>query len=104
MANSSFNKVLDAVTTTTNSASINWMGGVGSIAAAGTWDSATVKLQVSPDDGTTWLDVGSASTLSDDGCANFEFPPCDLRLVLTVTGTSSITAWITEPYFPNSFR
>jgi hypothetical protein len=97
MANSSFTKVLDAATATANSSSVNWMGGVGTIAASGTWDSATVKLQVSPDDGTTWLDVGTASTLSDDGCANFEFPPCDLRLVLTVTGTSSITGWITNP-------
>jgi len=95
MANSSFTKLHDAVTATADSSSINWMGGEGTMCASGTWDSATVKLQMSPDDGTTWIDVGTTSTLSDDGMANFKFPPCDLRIAVTITGTSSLTAWIT---------
>jgi len=38
-----------------------WPGGKGSFVAYGTWGSGTIKLQLSPDGGTTWIDVTGVS-------------------------------------------
>ena len=40
-----------------NSASATYLGGVASLAVFGTFDSGTVKLQLSRDAGTTWYDA-----------------------------------------------
>ncbi len=71
-----------------------WPGGVGQFSAAGTWDGATCKLQMSPDAGTTWIDVGSDVSKTADGIGNFELGPCQVRVDLSSVGTTSINSWI----------
>tara|TARA_Y100000004_G_scaffold196525_1_gene266784 strand:- start:2209 stop:2517 length:309 start_codon:yes stop_codon:yes gene_type:complete len=90
-----FTKVLNAVSTNSNSSTYDFNKGEGQIVAAGTWDSATVKLQMSPDGGTTWVDVGSASTFTEDGTASFALNPCKVRVNVSSVGSStSVSAWI----------
>lgn len=59
----------------------------------GTWDSATVKLQMTPD-GTTWFDVTGAS-FTTDGTLNVEFRAKQMRInVAGGLGSASINAII----------
>ena len=58
MANTSLKKIFDGQTSDANSASEAWPGGVGQMVGAGTWGGGTLKIQMSPDDGTTWVDIG----------------------------------------------
>jgi len=44
----------------TPSTNIFW-GGQGTLYVWGTWDGATVTLQASPDNGTTWIDLEDAT-------------------------------------------
>ena len=37
----------------------------GTLAYYGTWDSATAKVQLSPDGGTTWIDIPSSSATAN---------------------------------------
>jgi hypothetical protein len=41
------------------------------LVAWGTWDGATVSLELSPDGGTTWIAITGAS-FTDDGAANID--------------------------------
>lgn len=91
----SFTKVLNAVTANSNSLTYNFNKGEGQIVVSGTWDTATVKLQMSPDGGTTWVDVGSASTYTADGISSFALNSCKVRVnVSSVGGSTSVSAWI----------
>lgn len=67
-----------------SSGTIYWPGGRGVYVQTGTGAS---KLQFSPDEGTTWLDVDRAGdtyvTLSAAGAGLFELPPCLIRTVVT---------------------
>ena len=90
-----YEKVFTTASATATSTVYNFPGGVGQFMAAGTWDSATLKLQMSPDEGTTWFDVGTDTTLTADGIGNFDLGVCDIRANLTVTGTSSLNCWMT---------
>lgn len=78
------------------SETITWHGGTGTLVVAGTFDGATVSLQCSPDNGTTWIAVGTDSTLTAAGVAVFQLSPGNLlRLDLSIAGAStSITAWL----------
>ena len=87
-------KVFTTATATATSTVYNWPGGVGQFMADGTWDSATLNMEMSPDEGTTWFEVGSDTNLTAKGLANFELGPCDIRANLTVTGTSSLNCWM----------
>ena len=60
----SFTKVLDGQTANGNSSSYDWNKGEGQIVVSGTFDTSTVKLQMSPDGGTTW--VSNPDTLNYD--------------------------------------
>lgn len=63
-------------TSNTNSSTFNIMqpsGGSGVVLAAGTWDSGTLTLQISPDNGTTWISSGSEGQLTADGFFKYEF-------------------------------
>lgn len=88
--------LLSAVVEDTTGASIDWAGGRGVFAAYGTFDSGTAKLQWSPDDGTTWLDVDRSGetyvTFTADGAGNFELPACMIRAVLSGSTTAALTA------------
>ncbi|MAF24529.1 hypothetical protein CL634_02995 [bacterium] len=79
-----------------NSTAVQWVGGIGQMVVTGTFDSATVSLQMSPDDGSTWITVSGSSLTSAD-CKNFDLNSCDLRLAITSAGAStSINAWTTN--------
>jgi predicted amidohydrolase len=91
----SFIKVLTAVTSNSNSSTYNFNKGEGQVVVAGTWVTATVKLQMSPDGGTTWVDAGSASTFTADGISSFALNACKVRVnVSSVGASSSVNAWI----------
>lgn len=65
-----------------------WPGGRGSFSVAGTsFDGATVSLQVKGPDGTTAIDVGDATSVTDAAVANFTLPPGEIRAAVS-GGTS----------------
>lgn len=89
-------KIFNAATSNASSTAVNWEGGIGQFMVSGTFDSCTVKMQMSPDDGTTWIDVGSDTEFTSAGVANFELGPCDIRGDLSSAGSStSVSAWMT---------
>lgn len=78
---------------------VDWTGGPGSLFVYGTWNGATVKLQASPDGGTTWIDVptdaanSSPLSLTANGICNFVLGPCKLRAAISgAGGSTSLTA------------
>jgi len=78
----------DMVLTTTV---IDWLGGPGTFAAQGTWDSTTIELQFSIN-GSTWTPVpGSGLSRTSDGMANFQIFPCKLRVERTVVGGGGLS-------------
>lgn len=67
-----------------------WPGGVGRWVVYGTWDGATAQLQMSPDDGTTWIDVDNASETSNGGTGDLYFGVGDyLRVTIASAGAST---------------
>lgn len=62
-------------------------GPVPVFAVFGTWDSASVQLQFSPDEGTTWLNVGTAIT--QNGYAAVALPSCKIRAVISSVGAGT---------------
>ena len=56
----------------------SWGGGRGVFTAEGTWGGGTVKLQFKTANG-TWVDYGSATTLTANGSGVFELPACEIR-------------------------
>jgi hypothetical protein len=86
-----------------NGASARWHGGRGVFAAYGTFGGGTVKLQWSPDDGTTWLDVDNGTsyvTFTANGSGGFELPNCLIRASLSGATSPSVSAMasITTPH------
>jgi len=59
--------LFDAQTSNASSSSILWKGdgSEGQICAWGTFDGGTVKLQASPDGGTTWIDIDGTSATAN---------------------------------------
>jgi len=96
MANSSLAQVFDGVTADGNSSSVDWPGGVGQMVVEGTFGSGTVKLQMSPDDGTTWVAIGGDSTVTADAVVNFDLNGCDIRLNLSGSSGADLNGWLTE--------
>ena len=87
MADKSLGQVLTTATSGSSS-TLNWPGGVGQMVVGGTFDSCTVKLQVSPDGGTTWIDVGGDASVTEAGV---------VRLTIASAGSStSINGWVTR--------
>lgn len=77
------------------SAVIAWGGGLGTYAAWGSdFDTGTYTLQVSYDNGTTWIAVGSDTTLTAAGHGNFDLPPGVLVRV-DANGNGSIDITVT---------
>lgn len=63
---------------------VTWPSGKGVFAVyAGTFNGATVKMQWSPDAGTTWLDVDRSgdtyTTMTAVGSGQFLLPACQIR-------------------------
>ncbi|KPJ66515.1 MAG: hypothetical protein AMJ43_07735 [Coxiella sp. DG_40] len=84
------------------SAGITVYGGRSTFVAYGTWDGATVTLEMSPDGGTTWIAIGSDTTFTADGVGNTEFGwdsqnPILVRATVSSVGTTSLTmVWYNE--------
>lgn len=75
-----------------NSPGFQWRGGNGTFYAVGTFNGGTVKLQMSPDNGATWIDVGASTTLTAAGYGNFLLAPCLLRAGVTGGPPAAINA------------
>jgi hypothetical protein len=74
------------------SSAVTWPGGIGTYYAGGTFGGATVTLEVSFDQGNSWLALGDAA-LTQQGAVNFQLPNVMLRAVVAnATGTTSVTA------------
>jgi hypothetical protein len=71
----------------------------GTVIAAGTWDGATIELEISPDGGTTWVGVGSDAQLTADGVFNYEFSKdaqsqLTGRITMSGSGTTDVDYWV----------
>ena len=93
---STFEQEFTTQTANGSSSTQTWEGGLGHMFVSGTFDSCTVALEVSPDDGTTWVAVGGDASLTAAGCVSFELNPCKVRLTLSSAGAAtSIKGWLT---------
>lgn len=77
---------------------VDWPGGRGVFSATGDAGGSTTKMQHSPDDGNTWIDVDRAgdtfvtfTTLPAAG--GFELPPCKIRADVSGGTPSGISAF-----------
>ena len=89
--------VLDGAAVTGSAFGTN--GGVQTIVCYGTWDGATVTLEVTPDAGTTWVVVDSTNgVLTANGAFNFEAAAgFSYRLAISSAGGStSISAKVAD--------
>jgi hypothetical protein len=79
-----------------NSNTFLWKGGRGQIACDGVFAGATLQVQLSPDGGTTWINLTGYAT----GYASaFEFAaaPALVRLTLSgSTGSTNVSAWLSD--------
>ena len=92
-----FNKIFTNQTANASTAAQDWDGRKGQVVANGTWDTSNLQLEMSPDDGTTWISVGDEGKLTDSGAFTFDLNPCKVRLTLASVGSStSINAWISK--------
>jgi hypothetical protein len=89
-----YKKLLTAITTTGASTSYTWLGGTMTVTVDGL-GTGGVKLQSSPDGGTTWEDVGSDVTFTSDGMANAQLMPgLIVRALVTTASTTGVNFWI----------
>jgi len=96
MADKSLVKVLTAAASGSSS-TLDWPGGVGQMAVAGTFDDCTVKLQMSPDGAVTWIDVGGDASVTEAGVVNFDLRSCEVRLTIaSAGGSTAIDGWVTR--------
>jgi hypothetical protein len=73
----------------------DWNGRLGAFLAAGTFDGATVKLQQKI--GSTWVDLGSDTTLTADGGGQFITPQSELRVNTSSAGAGTSITIIVKP-------
>jgi hypothetical protein len=75
--------LIETISSNANSTVIDWLGGDGTLAATGSFNSGTVKLQASIDGGTTFFDAKDADnvnlTVAADGAFSFSIGSCKLR-------------------------
>ena len=94
---SGFTKIFDAQTSNATTITLNWEGRSGLFMAKGTWNGAHVELEMSPDDGATWYNMGTSYRLTDDGVISFDLNPCKIRVDLhSVHPSTSITAHVSK--------
>jgi len=72
----------------------------GCFLVSGTFGSGTIKLQISLDGGTVWVDADSAdseasSTFTAAGVAMVELPECKLKAVLSGSTTPDLDIYFT---------
>lgn len=69
-----------------------WPGGQGVFTVIGTFGGATVKLQFLGPDQATWIDAGSATTLTANGAGLFYLHACQIRAFVSGGAPSGIFA------------
>lgn len=77
---------------------VDWPGGRGTFSVpVGTFSAATVKLQWSPDDGTTYMDVDRSGdtyvTFTAAGAGLFDLPVCKIKAVVSGGPPSGLYAY-----------
>lgn len=77
---------------TATGSAFEWYGGKGTFCVVGTFGGATVKLQMLGPDASTWVDVGSSTTLTAAGVGNFECAAGSIKAVITGGPPSGIYA------------
>lgn len=74
---------------------VNWPGGEGVFIAEGSWNGATVTLQIKAGASGAYIAVGSSSTLTADGVAAFVAPAgAKLRAIASVAVPTAVYASI----------
>ena len=73
------------------SLAFTWKGGEGTFMAKATWGGGSVKLQVLAPDATTWIDVGTDTSLTADGGGNFALP-AGAQIKATVATATAVYA------------
>ena len=75
--------LIETISSNANSTVIDWLGGDGTLAATGSFNSGTVKLQASIDGGNVFFDAKDADaavlSLTADGAFSFSIGSCKLR-------------------------
>lgn len=71
---------------------VQWDGGIGVFSVAGTFSGATVKLQFLGPDGSTYIDVGTDTTLTAAGGGGFVLSPCKIRAAISGGSPSGMYA------------
>jgi len=85
-------KLFTDQTANANGTTLNWPGGskAATFVGYGTWDTATLTLEMSPDGGTTWIPVTGMSLTAD---GHLDIPPLGsgvkIRAVLASVGAST---------------
>lgn len=67
------------------------MGEYRTVSAWGTWDGATVTLEFSPDEGTTWIACGADTTFTEDGGGNLYIAPQGILIRGSVSSAGAST-------------
>lgn len=80
-----------------NGTPVRWAGGTGHFAAFGSFTGGGgCKLQFSPDEGVTWIDVDRSGetfvTFAASGSGEFSLSQCLIRAITTGT-VASVSAW-----------
>lgn len=78
--------LFDKRTSNGPSAALVWHGGIGTFAAWGNFGGGTLKLQMSPDCGVTWIDLGPEAHFTAPGVAQFGLGMCLIRAEFSGSG------------------
>lgn len=71
---------------------IGWNGGEGTLVVWATaFGGGTVTLELSPDEGTTWIAVGTETTLTANGAAGFKLA-AGVQIRATLSGSAAADA------------
>lgn len=85
---------LDKRTSNGPSAALTRHGGIGTFAVWGSFGGGTLKLQMSPDSGDTWIDLGPEAHFTAPGVAQFGLGMCLIRAELSGGGGASVSCSI----------
>lgn len=79
----------------TPSTIVDWSGGEGLYIGDGTWNGATLTLQVRSNVNGNWISMGSAAELTADGAIAFVAPSgCQLRIEASVADPTGVAVSI----------
>lgn len=85
-------QLLTNLTTNAAGSAFDWIGGEGFFLGAGTFGSGTLKLEYSPNGGTTWYSLGSTYQITAVGGIFVKLPAGKIRASVTGGSAASISA------------